>query len=233
MVIVLLLAAALGLPSVAAAQDLSGVWLVAEPGGSFSVEPPPPMTPWAAERFRANRPTIGPHAALDANDPTVDCVPPGVPYILVVPTPFEFVHTAGQIIQLFEYSHFVRRIYMDGRPHPANLHETGSHEWLGHSIGHWDGDTLVVDTVGFNDKTWLDRLGHPHSEALRVTERITRVDADTLDYGVTIEDPKAYTAPWSGRMRFTRRSGWELIEHTCVSQEPERYREFRERAWQR
>ena len=209
----------------------SGVWQIDEPRASFSSDAPPPMTPWAAARAAANKPTVGPDAALDANDPTLDCAPPGVPYILVVPTPFELVELPTQIIQLFEYSHFVRRIHIDGRAHPADLKDAGTHEWLGHSIGRREGPTLVVDTVGFSDATWLDRLGRPHSDALHVVERITPVDGDTLDYRVTIDDPTAYLAPWSGRLTFKRRAGWEINEHTCVSEEATQYREYRERAW--
>jgi hypothetical protein len=218
----------------ASAQDLSGVWLIEEPGATFSAAPPPPMTPWAQARLAGNKPTIGPQAALDANDPTVECVPPGVPYILVVPTPFEFVHPRDArqpILQLFEYSHFVRRIHMDGRPHPADLQESGTHEWLGHSVGRWEGDTLVVDTVGFNDRTWLDRLGRPHSDALHLVERIRR-DGDTLRYEITVDDPKAYTAPWSGTLRFRRRDGWTIGEHTCVSRPPDAYQDYVRRAWE-
>lgn len=221
------------LVATATAQDLSGVWLLQEPNGSFSKGPPAAMTPWGVERFTANKPTIGPNAALDANDPTVDCVPPGVPYVLVVPTPIEFVQIPEQVIQLFEYSHFVRRIYTDGRAHPTTLQDTGSHEWMGHSIGTWEGNTFVVDTIGFNDKTWLDRLGRPHSDALHVVERIRYADRDTLEYGVTIDDPKAYAAPWQGQMVFKRRPGWELGEHTCVAREDAKYLEFRKRAWEK
>ena len=231
--VAVLFAAAITQSLTASAQELSGVWLLQEPNGSFSKAPPPAMTPWAVERFRANKPTIGPEAALDANDPTVDCVPPGVPYVLVVPTPIEFVQIPGQVIQLFEYSHFVRRIYTDGRAHPATLQDTGSHEWMGHSIGKWEGHTFVVDTIGFNDKTWLDRLGRPHSDALHAVERIRYADRDTLEYGVMIDDPKAYTAPWHGQMVFKRRAGWELGEHTCVAREGAKYLEFRKRAWEK
>jgi len=231
-VLVVCVAAMAFLPATATAQALSGVWLLQDPHGSFSRAAPPAMTPWAAERVAANTPTIGPDAALDANDPTVDCVPPGLPYVLVVPTPMEFVQTSGQVIQLFEYGHFVRRIHMDGRPHPATLQETGSHEWMGHSVGRWDGNTLVIDTIGFNDKTWLDRLGRPHSDALHVVERIRLADQDTMEYDVTVDDPKAYVAPWQGRMLFTRRAGWELGEHTCVAREDPTYLEFRRRAWE-
>ena len=88
---------------------------------------------------------------------------------------------------------------------------------MGHSIGQWEGDTFVIDTIGFNEETWLDRLGHPHSDALHVVERIRRLDHDTLEYGVTVEDPKAYAAPWTGRMVFKLRSDWEILEHSCTT----------------
>jgi hypothetical protein len=215
----------------AAAQDLSGVWMRQAPGSTFSSAPPPPMTAWAAARFAANRPTVGPNASLDATDPTLECIPPGVPYILTIPTPFEFVQTPGQVIQLFEYNHFVRRIHTDARDHPDDLADTGTYEWLGHSIGWWERDTLVIDTVGFNDQTWLDRLGHPHSDALHLVERLRLVDPDTLEYGVTVNDSKAYEAPWEGRMIFTRRADWEIFEHICTTKGDE-YLEYKQRAWE-
>jgi hypothetical protein len=227
----LIVAASLVWPPAAAAQhDLSGVWMRQQPGNGFSDAPPPTLTAWALERFAANRPTVGPGAVLDANDPTLDCAPPGVPYVLAVPTPFELVHVDGEVIQLFEYNHFVRRIHADGRGHPSDLRATGAYEWLGHSIGRWEGDTFVIDTIGFNDATWLDRLGHPHSDALHLVERLRRVNRDTLEYGVTVEDPKAYTAPWTGRMLFTRRPDWEILEHVCTTAAPT-YQEFKEKAW--
>ena len=99
---------------------------------------------------------------------------------------------------LFEFSHFIRQIYTDGRKHNTDLGPT----WLGDAIGHWDGDTLVVDTIGFNDKTWVDRAGHPHSTDMHLTERIRRVDEKTLTDDITIEDPKAYTKPWGGQITF-------------------------------
>ena len=213
----------------APAPDLSGVWMRLEPSGTFS-QAAPLMTPWAMERFARNKPTIGPKAVLDANDPTLDCDPPGVPYLLVIPTPFELIQIPGQIVQLFEYNHFVRRIHMDGRGHPADLADTGSHEWLGHSVGSWDGGTLVIDTVGFNDKTWLDRLGHPHSDQLHVIERVRRLDRDTLDYRITIDDPKAYTRPWEGQMTFGLKSGWSVLEHHCTTT-GDAYLEYKQKAW--
>ena len=89
---------------------------------------------------------------------------------------------------------------------------------MGDSIGHWDGDTLVVDTVGFNDKTWLDRVGHPHSENLHLVERFRRLDHDTLTDEITVEDAKAYTKPWTARRTFQLKPKWQLMEFVCQDQ---------------
>jgi hypothetical protein len=210
-------------------RNLRGVWSRDEPGATFS-DMEPAMTAWAEERFRLNKPTVGPAAALDANDPTVQCVPPGVPYVLVVPVPFEFIDAGDRMLQLFEYNHNVRWIYTDGRPHPTDLRDTDRAQWMGHSIGWWEGSTFVIETIGFNDQSWLDRLGHPHSSNLRVIERIRRVSEAALDYDVIVEDAQAYVAPWRGRMRFVQRPGAEIFEHHCVPENAE-YARFRQRAW--
>ena len=96
---------------------------------------------------------------------------------------------------LFENNHWVRQIWMDGRAHPTDR----APNWMGHSIGKWDGDTLVVDLVGLNDLTWLDASGRPHSDALHVVERYRRIGHDTLEIELTFDDPKAYTKPWTGK----------------------------------
>ncbi|HEV2985260.1 MAG TPA: hypothetical protein VGX46_12780, partial [Vicinamibacterales bacterium] len=87
--------------------------------------------------------------------------------------------------------------------------------WLGDSIGRWDRETLVIDTIGFNDKTWVDRAGHPHSDALHVVERLRRIDQNTLQNDITIEDPKAYSRPWGGQIRFQSRPTWNITEMVC------------------
>ena len=112
---------------------------------------------------------------------------------------------------IFEYDHFVRHIYTDRREHLPNMKPT----WMGDSTGNWQGDTLVVDTIGFNDKSWLDQVGHPHSDALHLVERIRRVDRDTLRDDIEIDDPKAYSRAWSGRQTFKLRPGWHLREFIC------------------
>ena len=115
------------------------------------------------------------------------------------------------MVMYFEYDHFVREIFTDGRQHTPDLNPT----WMGEALGKWDGDTLVVDTIGFNDKTWLDYSGHPHSDALHVVERIRRVNHGTLVNDITIEDPKAYTKPWVSHMVFDLHPDWKIEETIC------------------
>src|ERR1700680_549140 len=116
------------------------------------------------------------------------------------------------MLMLYEYDHQVRRIYTDGRPLPADPDLT----WMGTSVGHCEGDTtLVVDTVGFNEKTWLDRLGHAHSSQLHVIERFHRVDKNSLEVGITMIDPKALAKPWTTTFYYQLRPTWELGEISC------------------
>jgi hypothetical protein len=117
-------------------------------------------------------------------------------------------------------AHIWREIYMDGRPHPPRDSLKGQ-TWLGHSVGRWEGDTLVIETVGFNEGTWLDRAGHPHTDQLRVIERITRPNKNVLHYEATIDDPGAYTKPWTTAWDIPWRAGQELQEYIC--QENNRY----------
>jgi hypothetical protein len=218
----------------APARGFEGLWLLDGGTASFSDEPPPAMTAWAVERFRANRPSVGPQATVDANDPTVRCLPPGLPYVLTIPTPFELIERDGELLQIFEYDHSIRRIHLDGRARPDDLALTGVYQWMGYSIGHRDGDAIVIETSGFNDRTWLDRSGHPHSDTLTVLERLEMTDANTLVDNVTVVDPKAYREPWHGRIVFRRRPGWELLEHICIDEavgSPD-YRAFKDTAWQ-
>jgi len=112
---------------------------------------------------------------------------------------------------LFEFDHLFREIYTDGRGHSTTVGPT----WMGDSIGKWEGDTLVVDTTNFNDKSWLDWTGHPHSDQLHLVERIRRVDHNTLRDDMTFDDPKAYTHPWSGLAMFELHPDWSIQENVC------------------
>jgi hypothetical protein len=204
--------------SAVAVPDLTGVWSRRPPPNRAPhyayglTEEEPPMQPWAEAKYKAARPSFGPRAVTDPQDPTFKCFPPGVPRIYFHPVPMEIIQIPGRVIMLFEYDHFVRQIYTDGRQHPKDMPAT----WMGDSIGRWEGDTLVVDTTGFNDKTWLDRAGHPHSDALRVVERFRRVERNTLQDDVTIDDPKAYTKPWGGQLIFQFEPDWTLMEMICT-----------------
>ena len=172
-----------------------------------------PLTAWGEERFKANRATHGSNAVASttSTEPIVKCLPPGVPAIYMVSIyPMEIIQIPGRVIMFFEYGNYVRQIFTDGRKH-QNLTPT----WMGDSIGKWEGDTLVVDTTDFNDKTRLDRLGHPHSDALHVTQRFTRTDGTHMAYEVIIDDPKTYTSPWKNNRTFTLRPDWELMEYSC------------------
>jgi hypothetical protein len=166
-----------------------------------------PFQPWAKalHAFRIE----------DQLEPHTRCKPSGGARQFTTPYGTEFVEFPElQRIMIFDVGgpHTARTIYMDGRGHPSDLQPT----YYGHSIGRWEGDTLVVETVGFNERFWIDRAGTPHTEQLKYTERFTRVDFNTMRYQVTIEDPGAYTAPWTTNtfnLRFN--SDNELFEYVC------------------
>ena len=204
-------------------RDLSGVWQLQGTGGAESMTPDkdmPPMTPWAKTRFDAEKPGYGPRGAPGGNDPILQCDPIGFPRVMYMPTPMEFVQTHDRILQFFEREHEWRPIWLDGRPAPEDADPT----WFGYASGRWEGDdTLVVQSSGFNDRTWLGPTGFPHSEDMRVTERYRRVDHDTIVYDLTVTDPTAYTQPVVARQRILKLKPKEEIgEQPCVwSQENE------------
>lgn len=206
-------------------RDFYGIWMLNQPPATadqFWVyelrKEEPPMTPWGEEQYKAARSSFGPHAVsiADTNDLVYQkCMPPGLPRIFTHPFPVQIVHAPGEVLMLFEYDSVRRQIFTDGREHDASLGPS----WLGDSIGHWEKDTLVVDTVNFRDVGWLDRLGHPHSDALHVIEHINRPDHDHLMDEITIDDPKAYTKPWTARLEFLLRPAWTLEEQFCEDEE--------------
>jgi hypothetical protein len=204
-------------PAPAPKREISGVWLYQGSGGSEGLSPEkdmPPMTPWAQAKFAAERPGYGSRATPEGNDPILQCDPAGFPRIMFFPTPFEFLQASDKIIQFWEREHTWRPIWADGRALPKDADPT----WYGYAVGHWEGDyTLVVESTGFNDKTWLGATGYPHSDEMRVTERYQRVDHDTIRYNIRVDDPKAYTKPIIGPERTMKlRPGVELSELPCV-----------------
>jgi len=196
--------------------DLTGIWSPPRtPKGflpyNFSPEAPPPMQPWAAKRCELVG--CGTGALGRANDDNMDpyltsCAPYGLPRLMNHVGPFEILESKARVLVLFETGNAIEQIWTDGRGHPEDLDPS----WMGHSIGHWEGATLVVDIVGLTDKSWLDTAGHPHSDALHVVERIHRVDQDTLENTLTFEDPKTYTRPWSSTIVYKLRPDWSLKE---------------------
>ena len=171
-----------------------------------------PFTDWGREKFsRAEEETR-------AFDPGVFCLPEGYVRSWATTYPAEIVLKPDRMAVLFENYGAFHVIQTDGREHPPNLDPS----WFGNSVGKWEGDTLVVDTIGFNDKTWIDTAEHPHSEELHVVERFTRIDATHLGYEVTIEDPKVFTMPWKNTRVFTLMpKGQELMEHVCMENNKE------------
>ena len=199
--------------------DLAGVWYPSSVNTFNFIWTNPqgqllntlPLTPWGEEKFKANHPIGGEYTALTSNDPNFSCLPPGVPNIYTHAYPVEILQAPGRAIMFFEYDHFVRQIFTDGREHVKDANPT----WLGDSIGKWEGDTLVVDSTGFNDKTWLDVTGHPHSEALHLVERMRRVDHDTLMIDITIDDPQAYTTLLKTQRKYILKPAWNIMEYIC------------------
>jgi hypothetical protein len=208
-------------------HDLSGVWFGDNPRPlttnerywiyKFTAEEPP-MTPWGEAQYKAAKSSFGEKAypLEETNDPLYHtCTPPGLPRVYLHPFPMQIMQTSGEVIVLFEYDSIRHQIFTDGRGHDTTLGPL----WMGDSIGHWEGNTLVADTVNFNDKTWLDRMGHPHSDQLHVVERIRRVNHDHLVDDLTIEDPRAYTKPWTAHLTFILKPKWTLAEQFCEDEE--------------
>ena len=149
---------------------------------------------------------------LQLNDPEAKCLPPGIPRMYATPFPFQIFQLPDRVMFIFEGGdHMWRMVFTDGRPHSPDPNLT----YLGESVGHWEGDTLVVDTIGFNENTWLDQDGHPHTDALHTLERFTRTDEMSLRYEFTIEDPKTYTAPWTTSYTIPWSPRLELLEYIC------------------
>jgi hypothetical protein len=168
-----------------------------------------PFQPWAAELFQQRLRNNG------ADGPTANCKPSGVPAVDSTPLPFKIAQTPAAVYVLYEENTVFRQIFLDGRK-PI---EDAVPRWLGYSTGKWNGDTLVVDTVGFNERHWLDGMGHPNSDKLHVVERIRRRDVGHLEIGITIDDPGAYTKPITYTVKATLVPDGDLLEYFCAENE--------------
>lgn len=191
--------------------DLSGVW---EPSGNkyavnIAADLKPqdvPYQPWA-KALAADRA----EGAHESEDPTANCLPPGVPHVGASPPPWRLIQTPDYVAILHELSNLWRQIFLDGR----ELGDDFTPSWLGYSTGKWDGDVLVVDTKGFNGKAWLDQLGKPTTDALHVIERFHRRDFGHMDIEITIDDPKAYTGLWKVTEEVHLLTNTQVMEFIC------------------
>jgi hypothetical protein len=211
-------------------RDISGVW-----SGAVvpRLEPVAPMTPWGQAIFDQTRPFAGRGARTVevgvSNDPMRTCDPLGFPRNVLWETRnLEFDPTPSKMIELFQYQRVWREIWTDGQPLPTDVGGSAPNSpdprFYGYSIGHWADDyTFVVETTGLDERTWLDANGHPHSVGAHVEERYTRVDHDTLELTVTIDDPKAYTKPFEIMKQDFKLNPKPQEEQMCVPSEAEDY----------
>jgi hypothetical protein len=208
--------------------DLEGIWQVrnrtaaydlenhdtgkGQPAGTSVVEGGAiPYQPWAAAKRAEN------FSKRQTADPLAQCYMPGVPRIMYMDFPFHIFQTRGQVAILFEWSQVYRLIYTNGSAPPA-----GIDFWMGDSRGNWEGDTLVVNVTNHNDKTWFDMAGNFHSDALRIVERYTLTDADTIRYEATIQDPKVFTRPWKISLELYRdKKPDRVLEYQCQAEAEE------------
>ena len=195
--------------------NLQGIWQARNQAAndvqSVVAGGPIPYQPSAAAKKQQNR------AKQKTADPLEKCYMPGVPRIMYLNYPFQIFQTRDHVAITFEWSQVYRLIYTNGKPGPK-----GIDFWMGDSRGHWEGDTLVVDVTDHNDQTWFDKAGNYHSDALHVTERYTLLNADTLQYEATIEDPKVFTKPWKISMPLSRRKDMtRILEFQCQAEAEE------------
>ena len=210
-------------------HDLSGVWMQYRDGdvpgtpGMNGVNEHfrPPLTPWGEEQFKNAHALQGNAAVAGKEDNSaLRCEPSGPPQVLILPNPWEIVQIPGRVFMFFEEQHIWRTIWTDGRPMPKDLDPS----WLGYSVGRWDGDTFVVETTGFNDKEWVDLYGNPRTSTTHLTERYLRLNHNTLEQQIIIEDPRVYTKPWVSPPKLHKlEPGWELAEWFCVLDENNDY----------
>ena len=212
-------------PATFNARDFTGVWLRQGRIQMLTDAPPPKMTAAGDAIFRksivANPNELQKEAPppIKGNDPIMRCDPWGFPRILWdFAAPMEFVFTPNRILQFFEWTHVWRDIWIDGRALPKDPDP----RWMGYSVGRWEGDTLVVETVGMDERAWLDENGHRKSANARFVERYRRINATTIQYDATLFDPEYYTVPWVGdtrQLKLLPMEGWpqaELREEFCA-----------------
>ena len=193
--------------------DLNGVWqgpYTPDLNRTLPKGETIPLTPYGSDRLSKVDP---------ANNPDGFCLPVGPARGFQSPAPFQLVQNDNTIAVLFENQRIFRIIYLDGTKHPDDINEYP--EWMGHSIGKWEGNKLIVDTIGTNDRTWLDTQGHEHSTKLHLTETFEKTAPDTIHYTVTFEDPIFFTRPWTS-VRELKRQNTRIMSYSCEENEKDR-----------
>jgi hypothetical protein len=213
--------------------DLSGVWFPGSAGGftfnaslrkqfdpKVTPEEPPPFQPWAEAKIKAMTKTD-----FELGRASVNCLPRGVPGMFMInPYPLQLVQTPGQLVQLDELNNNFRVIHTDGRPHAEDPDPT----FTGDATGHWDGDTLVIDVIAIDERTWNNFVGWFHSDQEHVIERLSRPSMNYLSYQVTIEDPKVLTKPWTSAPRLWSLAHEDLLQYYCTNnQDVDQYKELK------
>ncbi len=195
--------------------DLSGIWVVDDNHLQFNLMADlikegkgVDLLPEAAAVYKAHVEGLG------KDRPSGHCLPHSIPDAMLVPQPFKIMHTPGITLVLYEEFVEFRQIFTDGRALPRNP----STAWFGYSIGRWERDSLVIESRGFNDKTWLDDDGHPHSDALHTTERFRRPDYGHMTMEITIDDAKTYVKPWTATLHYHLLPDTELMEFICENE---------------
>ena len=197
-------------------HDLSGYWVASGPERHALGGKAPSLTPAGVAAMKGRVPDSV--NRLPGNAPWYQCNPMGFPRLVLDNEPIEFIMTKDRVIELFQWEWTLRELWLDGRQLPSgdNLENLGP-TWYGHSVAQWQGDTLVVNTVGLDERAWLDNQGNPKSFYAKLEERYRRVDPDTIEFQLTLDDPKFYTAPWAGAKKTYKRmpikdvtnSGWK------------------------
>lgn len=191
--------------------DISGVWLIkSAPEFTFA---PDGSVPRLKGKFKAlyEKRLQALKSGAPIDDTTANCGPAGLPHLEVVPYPFEIIQTPGRVTMLYEYDSVVRRIPLGGTAYPGDDMPL----YYGTSAGHWDGATLVIETTNIRADTQVDDTGVPHSDALRITERVRRLNPTTLQNRITLTDPKAYAAPFTVTRIYTLHPTWHIEEYVC------------------
>jgi hypothetical protein len=216
--------------------DLSGLWLTEPAPAELRARLIPDGTNGAGEEplsqyfinifsdFEPGKEPVRPQAAAALQDraavfsrvsPIAHCLPEGMPLVEIAPAPYKIIQDPGRTVMLYERDTTYRQIYTDGRKLPVDPSPT----WLGYSVGRWDGDTFVVESNGFNDRSWLDARGHTHSEALHLTERFHRINFGTMLLDLSFDDPQTYTRPFSVRIKQHLVPDSDLLESFCAENE--------------